>query len=33
MAMADYTIMNDGTLDELHAQIEGVLQKMLVHTS
>jgi dephospho-CoA kinase len=28
MAMADYTIQNDGTLEELHAQIRDVLAKM-----
>lgn len=28
MKMADYTIMNNGTLDELHAQIEAVLSKI-----
>lgn len=28
MAMADYTIMNDGTLDELHEEIEDVLLKI-----
>ncbi len=28
IAMADYTIMNNGILEELHAQIEDVLQKI-----
>jgi dephospho-CoA kinase len=28
MQMADYTIVNNGTLDELHAQIEEILSKI-----
>lgn len=28
MSMADYTIMNEGTLEELHAQIDKILEKV-----
>ena len=32
MEMADYTITNNGTLEELHAQIDDVLKKIEART-